>query len=289
MLRLPTLALVVVSLLCAVRALGGAPPPIRVVSQTVGTDELLLALAEPSQIAALSHIANDENFSATAAEAAAYPRLAKNGDAENALTFSPTLILVANYSRAEFVSQIRRAGVRVFMVENYSTLDDALANLRALARELGPDAERKAEVIVADCTRRVAALREKLAGVRPVRVIAPSTYGVMGGADTTFQDLCDHAGAENLAATLGGLVGHAPPPSEKMLTWPIDRIVLSGKNLETALAPFLKLPPYQFMPAIRERRIALLKPWHLSSVSHHRVAAYEQLARELHPELFKQE
>jgi iron complex transport system substrate-binding protein len=32
---------------------------VRVVSQSVGTDELLLALAEPGQIAALSHLAND--------------------------------------------------------------------------------------------------------------------------------------------------------------------------------------------------------------------------------------
>jgi iron complex transport system substrate-binding protein len=287
MTRLPTFALLALALLCALRAAGDAPAPIRVVSQTVGTDELLLALAEPAQIAALSHIADNENFSAVAAEAAAYPRLAKNGDAENALSFAPTLILVASYSRSEFVSQIRRAGVRVFTVEKYATLDDAFANLRALARELGPDAERKAARVIDDCTQRVALLREKLRGVRPVRVIAPSTYGVMGGTGTTFQDLCDHAGAENLAATLGSLVGHAPPPAEKMLTWPVDRVVLSGKTVEAALAPFLKLPPYQFMPAIREKRVALIESWHLSSVSHHRVAAYERLARELHPELFK--
>ena len=33
--------------------------PVRVVSQTVGTDELLLALAEPEQVAALSHLARE--------------------------------------------------------------------------------------------------------------------------------------------------------------------------------------------------------------------------------------
>jgi iron complex transport system substrate-binding protein len=261
--------------------------PIRVVSQTVGTDELLLALAEPSQIAALSHLATEPDFSAVSTEAAAYPQLAKNGDAENALKFSPTLILVANYSRAELVSQVRRAGVKVFVIEKYESLPDAYANLRALARELGPLAEKKAEALIVDCERRVAALAEKLKGVRPIRVIAPSTYGVIGGANTTFQDLCDHAGAENLAATLGKLTGHVPPPNEQMLTWPIERVVISGNDRDSALAPFLKLPPYQFMPAVREKRVALLKPWHISSVSHHRVAAYEQLARELHPELFR--
>jgi iron complex transport system substrate-binding protein len=284
--RLPTLLLALVSFAIAI-ARGVEPASVRVVSQTVGTDEMLLALAEPSQIAALSPLARESQFCAVSEEAAPYPQLAKNGDAENALKFNPTLILVANYSRAELVAQIRRAGVKVFVVEKYESLDDAYANLRALARELGPLAEKKAESIIADCQQRVTTLAEKLKGVRPIRVIAPSTYGVIGGAGTTFQDICDHAGAENLAATLGKLTGHVAPPNEQMLTWPIERVVLSGDDRDSALAPFLKLPPYQFMPAVREHRIALIKPWHISSVTHHRVAAYEQLARELHPDLFK--
>jgi iron complex transport system substrate-binding protein len=262
-------------------------PRVRVVSQTVGTDELLLALAEPDQIAALSHLSRETMYSAVAKEAANYPKLAQNTDAEGVLKYEPTLVLCAAYSRAELVAQVRRAGVRVFVIEKYESLADAYANLRALARELGPPAEQKAGRLIADCEARVAALREKLKGVKPVRVIAPSTYGVMGGADTTFQDMCDHAGAENLAATLGNLRGHAVPPNETMLTWPVDRVVLAGENKARALAPFLTLPPYQFMPAVREGRIALIESWQLSSVSHHRVAAYERLARELHPEIFK--
>jgi len=273
--------------LLASETVASPPSSIRVVSQTVGTDELLLALAEPAQIAALSPLARESQFCAVSDQAAAYPQLAKNGDAENALKFSPTLVLVAAYSRAELVSQVRRAGVKVFVVEKYESLTDAYANLRALARELGPTAEKKAEAIIADCDARVAALAEKLKNVRPLRVIAPSTYGVIGGAGTTFQDLCDHAGAENHTATLGKLTGHVPSPNEQMLTWPIERVVVSGDDLTSALAPFLKLPPYQFMPAVREKRAALLVPWHISSVTHHRVAAYEHLARELHPDLFK--
>ena len=45
----------------------------RVVSQTVGTDELLVAIADPDEIAALSHLSRDSDFSAIAEQAAAYP------------------------------------------------------------------------------------------------------------------------------------------------------------------------------------------------------------------------
>jgi len=258
----------------------------RVVSQTVGNDELLLAVAAPAQIAALSHLARDPAFSGITAQAAAYPALEKNTTAEGILKYSPTLVLFNDYSRPELVAQVQRAGVRTLIISNYNTLDDTYADLRRIARELGPDAEARAEQVIADCQRRVAALREKLANAKPVRVIAPSTYGAIPGDRSTFQDLCDHAGAENLATTLGHLHGHQPPPSEKMLTWPVDKVVLVGATAAAALAPYKNLPPYQYMPAIRESRVALLEPWQISCVSHLRVACYERLARELHPELF---
>jgi iron complex transport system substrate-binding protein len=221
-----------------------------------------------------------------AGEAGAYPMLDR-GDAETILKYRPTLLLAADYSRLELVEQIRRAGVKVVLITRYHTLDDAFANLRMLAAELGGEAPAKAEAIIADCTRRVAALDARLKGVKPVRVIAPSTYGVIAGAGTTFADLCEHAGATNLADTLGGLRGHQSPPVEKMLTWPVDRVVVDGADDAAALAPYLRLAPYQYMEAIRLRRIARIESYMLSSVSHHRIKAYEMLARALHPEVFR--
>lgn len=257
----------------------------RIVSQTVGTDELVLALAEPEQIAALSHLSRESVYSAVAEEAKAYPKLVK-GDAETILKYRPTLVFAADYSRVELMAQVEKAGVRVIRMTSYATLEDAYANLRMLARELGPKAESKAERIIEGCQRRVAALQRRLEGRDLVRVIAPSTYGVIGGAETTFQDMCDHAGADNLASTLGGLVGHQAPPIEQMLNWPIDKVVLAAESVKEALRPYEKLPPYPYMAAMKEKRVALIEPYMLSSVSHHRIDGYEALARVLHPEAF---
>jgi len=101
--------------LCLI-ALVAEAGPVRVVSQTVGTDELLLAVADPSQIAALSHLAQEPAFSAVAAEAKKYPQLPKNCDLEGALKFAPTLLLCSDYSRAEIVAQARRAGMKVIVL-----------------------------------------------------------------------------------------------------------------------------------------------------------------------------
>jgi len=266
-------------------ALHAGLAPVRVVSQTVGTDELLLALADPPQIAALSQLARDPGFSAVAAEAAHYPILVPDGDAESVLRYRPTLVLCTDYSRPELVEQLRRAGAHVEIFDRYLTLDDTYANIRRLARELGR--EKRGEELIAGCQARVRALQARLKGATPVRVIAPSVYGMIPGAGTTFQDLCDHAGAENLATTLGHLAGHAPQPSEQMLTWPVDYVVLGGEDLRSALTPFRTLPPYQYIPAVRGGRAIVLPLSLLSCVSHHRVLGYEILARALHPEAFK--
>lgn len=261
--------------------------PVRVVSQTVGTDELLLAVAEPSQIAALSHFSRDPAFSAVAEQAKNFPQLDPNCDLEGVLKFHPTVLLCADYSRAEAVLQARRAGLKVIVIDRYKTLEDSYASLRLVAHEIGPDAEARAEKVIAASEARVAKLSERLKGVKPVRVIAPSTYGVIPGGDTTFQDICDHCGAENLAFTLGKLRGHAAPPGEQLLKWPIDRLVVVGENAEVALAPFRNISPYQYMASVRENRAVLLPPSLLSCISHLRVEAYERLARQLHPECFE--
>lgn len=256
----------------------------RVVSQTVGTDELLVAIADPDEIAALSHLSRDSDFSAIAEQASAYPILRVNGDAEDILQYEPTLVLVADYSRHELVEQVRRTGVEVMVSDRYDTLAETYANLRQLAALLGH--EDRAEALIQSCRERVDRLESRIEGRRPIRVIAPSTYGVIAGDQTTFQDLCDHTGAENLAKTLGGLVGHTAPPNERMLIWPIEAVVVSGDTLESALGPYRDLPPYSLMQVIKDSRAVVLKPWHLGCVSHFRIDAYERLAQALHPDVF---
>jgi len=177
----------------------------------------------------------------------------------------------------------------LLIISRYQTLEDAFANLRRIAAALGDDAARaRAEVVIADYRARLENLRRRLRGVTPVRVIAPSTYGVIPGAETTFQDICQEAGAENLATTLGGLTGHAMPPGELMLKWPVEVVVLGGSNIEEALELYRKLPPYAYMAAVRNGRAAMLDAWALGCVTHLRVHAYEQLARQLHPERFRE-
>jgi iron complex transport system substrate-binding protein len=262
-----------------------AAHPLRVVSQAVGTDELLLALADPGQIAALSHISHDGRFSPVAAEAARFPAL-RDSDAESVLRFRPDLVLAASYTRPETLALLRRAGVRLVVLDRFDTLEDVYGSLKVLGRELGQEA--RAEALVTQCRARVDALAARLKGVRPVRVLTAAAYPVTSGTGTTFQDLCDHAGALNVAAE-AGLKGHAPTPTEKLLTWNAEVLVVSGDRPDASdtRARLAELPHYRALPAFRAGRFVALPGALMSCVSHHRIEAYERLAKALHPDRFR--
>jgi iron complex transport system substrate-binding protein len=258
-----------------------AAHPLRVVSQSVGTDELLLALADPAQIAALSHISHDSEFSPVAEEAKRFPAIT-DSDAESVLRYRPDLVLAASYTRPETLSLLRRAGVRLVVLDRFDSLEDVYASLRILGRELGQAP--RAESLIAACRVRVEALAARLQGVRPVRVLSAGIYPFTSGTGTTFQDLCDHAGAINVAAE-AGLQGLAPTPSEKLLVWNVEVLVAPGDG--DILAKLAAIPHYRVLPAFQAGHLVALPGRLLSSVSHHRIEAYEALARALHPERFK--
>jgi len=255
--------------------------PQRVVSQTVGTDELLLALADPGQIAALSHISHDAQFSPVAAEARRFPAI-KDSDAESVLRYRPDLVLAASFTRPETLALLKRAGVRLVVLDRFDTLEDIYASLRVLGRELGQEA--RAEALITQCRGRVDALAARLKDVKPVRVLSAGVYPFTSGAGTTFQDLCDHAGALNVA-TEAGLKGHAPTPSEKLLVWNIEVLVASGD--ERIRGRLAEIPHYRVLPAFKAGRVVTIPGPMMSSISHHRIEAYETLARALHPERFR--
>ena len=93
----------IVAGLCAAGSLAAALParaadaPRRVVSFNLCADQLLLTLADPSQITALSPYALDDSLSVTTKAAAPFPRV--GWDAESVINLSPDLVLAGPTDR----------------------------------------------------------------------------------------------------------------------------------------------------------------------------------------------
>lgn len=170
--------------------------PQRIVSLNLCTDQLLLALADRSQIAALTKNARDPEMSAAAAQAQGIPLLKES--AEQLFALRPDLIIGMPASR--------HAMLRPLGPEKYRTLDLGYAEsyptiieqIRAVATAVGHPARGEALI------RRMEADLAKLGKLRGGKVAAYyQRRGYMTGTETLIDDLMTRAGLINLAAKLG--------------------------------------------------------------------------------------
>jgi iron complex transport system substrate-binding protein len=108
---------------------------IRVASLNLCTDEYLLLLARPSEIASVTRLAQDPAESRLWSRAVAYP--ANRGSVEQILSARPTLLLTMGGSGRSTTHLARRMGVRTLDLPFANTIDDVGANLRRVAIALG--------------------------------------------------------------------------------------------------------------------------------------------------------
>jgi iron complex transport system substrate-binding protein len=172
--------------------------PQRVVSINLCTDQLLLQLARPEQIASVSFLATDPALSVYSAAAAAFPR--NRGSAEEVLALRPDLVLAESTASLVTVSLLRQAGLVVWQLVPPSDI----AGIELATRDAGRVLDRES---VAEGA--IRAMRETLKAIeadaprQPRGAIAlyPNAWTTGGGtlADAALRA----AGLANKAAATG--------------------------------------------------------------------------------------
>jgi iron complex transport system substrate-binding protein len=108
--------------------------PHRIVSFNLCADQLLLALADPDQIAGLSPYAVDGTLSVMTKAAEGFPRL--DWDAESVVNLAPDLVLIGPRS-APMRDLLEKLGVKVGDVDLVSDLAAAQTQAREMGRLVG--------------------------------------------------------------------------------------------------------------------------------------------------------
>lgn len=212
-------------------ALGAAPAlaeaPRRVVSFNVCADQLVLALADPEQIAGLSPYAADASASVMAEKARGYPRL--QWQAESSIALGPDLVIIGDSDRPVTKHILRSQGLRLHEVTLIADLSTAIRQVRDVAAVLGhPE---RGEKLIAD----IEAARARLHAA-PKPPFATALLVNRGGYT---------AGERSLAAALLAEAGLKPPPGappgyggyvplEKLLVLHPDVIVLNNEPGDAA-------------------------------------------------------
>jgi iron complex transport system substrate-binding protein len=112
-----------------------ADAPRRVVSFNLCADPLVLALADPEQIAGLSPYAADASASVMTEQARAYPRL--QWQAESTIALGPDLVLIGDSDRPVTKHILRSQGLRLHEITLIADLDTARRQVTEVAAVLG--------------------------------------------------------------------------------------------------------------------------------------------------------
>ncbi|MBI3076702.1 MAG: ABC transporter substrate-binding protein [Deltaproteobacteria bacterium] len=260
------------------------PKPIRIVSLTLGTDEILLALVEPSRVLAVTYLAAEPVVSNVVREARAVPHRIGT-DPERIISLRPDLVLAASYTTRELVRLLRDAGVRVVQVQLFDSVDRIGENVALVAAAVGEEARGRA--IIAAMEARLQRLAAAVARRSwTPRVLFYSSEGTTVGRGTAIGDIITRAGGVN-AGALAGLTGHAPLSLEGLVAVNPDVMLLGDYHFPrpTIHSDFLNHPAVRGLEARRASRIYTVSVKYLSTVSHHIARGVEEVVRRLHPGL----
>lgn len=108
---------------------------LRVASINLCTDEYLLLLAKPQEIASVSRLAKDRNESPLWRVAAPYP--ANRGSIESLVSTRPTLLLTMGGGGKSTAALAQRMGIKVVDLPYPATIADVEANMVKVATALG--------------------------------------------------------------------------------------------------------------------------------------------------------
>ena len=256
--------------------------PRRVVSQTLFTDEVLLAICSPDRIAGIHAFALSPQYSNCIPEAKKIADRVVEG-AEAIVALAPDLVFVSSHSRAEIVDQLRTgSGCAIVRFSRFGSLEDIRGNIIDVGYTIGE--EEAARELVREMDKRIAAA---VACIPPASespgVVSYGTSSSTAGEGTLFDDIVRTIGAHNLAAEHGvkwfGQVG-----VEQIGSWDPDAIICGAgpEAIEITRKQMLENPVFAATKAGRNGRIIVLENRLFLAASHHVAGFVEALVDELY-------
>ena len=206
----------------AVSAAAATPAPRRVVSLNPCLDGILVEVADPGQIAALSHYSRDPAQSAIAATARRYPFTW--GSAEEVVALRPDLVLTSGMGAMALTGVLPRLRIRQESFTVPATVGESLAQIRKIAALVGHPERGEALAMRIQAALAAAAPR---AGEPRLGALIYEYHGLASGPGTLVDALMRQAGFDNLAATYG-LKRTGDVPLEMLVAHP-PQVLLAGR------------------------------------------------------------
>ncbi|MCY3506328.1 MAG: ABC transporter substrate-binding protein [Chloroflexi bacterium] len=267
-----------------------AAKPMRIITASVGHDEMVLALVPNERLVAVGSSTKNPIYSNVAHLVQDKPDISR--DPEVILAQSPDLVATSPYFPADVVDALERAGVTVIQTELLNTPEDRINNILLLGYMLGE--EERAFEFAAEVRTRFEAVTAVTGSREPQpRVLALTRYSDSlwaAGGNTTEGGVIEAAGGIN-AAEEAGIEGHQTIDLEGVIAMAPDVIIIP-QPLEFGAEEFrqylLGTEVLAGVPAIAKGAVNVVNSRHFTTLSYWNVRGAEDLARLLWPDGFSE-
>ena len=265
--------------------------PHHIVSLGLSTDEILLSLASPEQIAALTSYADDPGLCSMTEAAQAVLVKIKDKSPESVLALDPDLVLVTDGVPKELADSLRDLGISVFVFHTPKRIDGIFAHIETIGQMIGQ--EENAAALIAEKRALLAEVEGRVGDIpeekRPI-VVAFAFSGVFGRKDGLFDDMCRHASLRNGAAMVG-LTAETSVSMEQVVALNPDVFLLptwsaEGKTTEEFRDKLRRDPLFLHVKAVQENHLYVVPDYYRYSASQNAVNGVYELARAVYPERF---
>lgn len=172
--------------------------PVRVVSINPCLDAILMEVADPAQIAGISHYSHDP--AATSIPLAQAMRFrATSGTAEEVMGLSPDLVMAGGHVSPATVNALERLHIPLLRLGVPETIAESFAQIREVAAVMGHPERGEASVVRIESAVRAARPTDR----RRIPALIWQNGGLVPGQGTLASQLLTLAGFENLSATYG--------------------------------------------------------------------------------------
>jgi len=218
---------------------GAAVGPQRIVSIGLCTDQLLLMMAQRSQIASLTSSATSLQMSYMADAVGDIPL--NNATVEEIIPYRPDLVVGSDFAARDTTRFLRQLGYEVKLAVLPTTIEEIYTLLTRFGEWTGNQA--RAASLIAKMKQEIVEIQARYAN-RPVKsmiIYSPNGYTI--GANTLENDVLKYAGFRNLSAEMG-IVGFRKISLEKVIEAKPDFLQLDNHifNRDSLASSYLGHP-----------------------------------------------
>lgn len=258
--------------------LSAAERPQRVASLNLAADEVLAEILPVERFVGVTALVDEQGTSNALGRVPASVTRFPKADLERLLSVRPDLVIVSEYTDADFLKLLQQSGVRHHRMQGLGTLAGIRQAVLGLGVAVGEPAAAARLIARYDATLR--ALGGRLAGAARPRVLYWAG-GLTAGSGTAIGALIECGGGINLGAELG-LRGITPVGAERAFAAEPERILV-GEGWQS-LESLRQHPLLSQLAAVREGRVIAMPTQLLVALNHHSAEACWDLAHRLHPD-----